>query len=165
MPDPLDDHDQLAEALNFAAGAAQHYLGDIDQARILCPGFEKTIDGWTDAMPETGDGTLAALRELATRGASAATRSSGPRFFHFVMGGGTPAALGADWLTSTYDQVAFAWASSPLAARLEQVALDWFAPALRAAARVRRRIHERSDDGQLRRLGCRAQLVGGALRR
>ena len=125
MPDPLDDHDQLAEALNFAAGAAQHYLGDIDQARILCPGFEKTIDGWTDAMPETGDGTLAALRELATRGASAATRSSGPRFFHFVMGGGTPAALGADWLTSTYDQVAFAWASSPLAARLEQVALDW----------------------------------------
>jgi glutamate/tyrosine decarboxylase-like PLP-dependent enzyme len=125
VPDPLDEHDQLAEALDFAAGAAQRYLIEIDQARILRPDFEKTIDGWTDAMPETGDGTLAALRELAARGASAATRSSGPRFFHFVMGGGTPAALGADWLTSTYDQVAFAWASSPLAARLEQVALDW----------------------------------------
>ena len=76
-------------------------------------------------MPEHGDGTLAAVSELAARGRQAATRSSGPRFFHFVMGGGTPAALAADWLTSAYDQVAFGWASSPMASRLEQVAVDW----------------------------------------
>jgi glutamate/tyrosine decarboxylase-like PLP-dependent enzyme len=76
-------------------------------------------------MPEEGDGSLATLAELVTRARAAATRSSGPRFFHFVMGGGTPAALGADWLTSAYDQVAYAWASSPFAARLEQVAIDW----------------------------------------
>jgi glutamate/tyrosine decarboxylase-like PLP-dependent enzyme len=76
-------------------------------------------------MPEEGAGTLAALTELADRARETATRSSGPRFFHFVMGGGTPAALGADWLASAYDQVAYAWASSPFAARLEQIAVDW----------------------------------------
>lgn len=57
-------------------------------------------------MPEEGVGTLRARRELGDRAGPAATRTGGPRFFHFVMGGGIPAALDADWLTSAYDQVA-----------------------------------------------------------
>ena len=46
-------------------------------------------------------------------------------FFHFVVGGATPAALGGDLLTSVLDPIAYAWASSPFATRLEQVALGW----------------------------------------
>jgi hypothetical protein len=42
-----------------------------------------------------------------------------------LWGGGTPAALAADWLAPAYDQVAYAWASSALAAHPEQVAIDW----------------------------------------
>lgn len=112
-------------ALRLAADEAHSYLAALDDAVVLDPGTEAAVAAWSDPMPEDGDGGLAALRELAQRGRDTATRSSGPRFFHFVMGGGTPAALGADWLTSTYDQVAYTWASSPFAMRLEQVAIDW----------------------------------------
>jgi len=123
--DPLDERDQVTAALSVAAEEARVYLSDLDSRAVLDPGAEEIVQGWSDPMPEEGDGTLAALRELAERGQQAAMRSSGPRFFHFVMGGGTPASLGADWLTSVFDQVAFGWASSPMAARLEQVATDW----------------------------------------
>jgi glutamate/tyrosine decarboxylase-like PLP-dependent enzyme len=41
------------------------------------------------------------------------------------MGGGTPAALAADWLTGALDQIAFTWTSSPFAMRLEKISLGW----------------------------------------
>ena len=125
MADPLLDRGELDAALEFSANAARSYLAQIGTEYVVQPGTEEAVERWNDPMPEHGDGALAALAELASRAREAATRSSGPRFFHFVMGGGTPAALGADWLTSAYDQVAYAWASSPLAARLEQVATGW----------------------------------------
>ena len=125
MADPLADRDQLGAALEFALSASQRYLKGLHDEYVLSPDVEAVIERWADPMPEEGVGSLAALRELDDRAADAAIRSSGPRFFHFVMGGGTPAALAADWLASAYDQAAYAWASSPFAARLEQVAVDW----------------------------------------
>lgn len=125
MTDPLAERADLDSALEFAARAARCYLEDIGDAPVLNANTELAIAGWSDPMPEEGVGALTALAELADRAREAATRSSGPRFFHFVMGGGTAAAVGADWLASAYDQPAYAWASSPFAARLEQVAIDW----------------------------------------
>jgi glutamate/tyrosine decarboxylase-like PLP-dependent enzyme len=125
MGDPLSERDQLEAALELAATRAREYLSGVPSEHVLSPDTEVVIDSWRDPMPEHGDGTLAAIEELADRGRDTATRSSGPRFFHFVMGGDTPAALAADWLTSAYDQPAYAWASSPFATRLEQVAIDW----------------------------------------
>lgn len=125
MADPLDEREQVTQALSLAAKEAERYLQGIAIDPVLPQGAEDRVRGWTDRMPERGDGTMAAVAEVAQRGIATATRSSGPRFFHFVMGGGTPAALAADWLTSTFDQVAFGWASSPFASRLDQVATDW----------------------------------------
>jgi glutamate/tyrosine decarboxylase-like PLP-dependent enzyme len=125
VADPFAESDQLDAVLALASGSARRYLRGVRGELVLAPDVEASLSRWSDAMPEDGVGALAALTELGDRARKAATRSSGPRFFHFVMGGGTPAALGADWLTSAYDQPAYAWASSPFASRLEQVAVDW----------------------------------------
>lgn len=125
MSDPLALRTEIQDAVALAAREASTYLAGLEEDLVLSPEAESTIQDWADPMPEEGVGALAAIGELAARGNATATRSSGPRFFHFVVGGTTPAALGADWLASTYDQTAFAWASSPLATRLETVATDW----------------------------------------
>ncbi len=125
MADPLELRTELEEALELAAAEAREYVAALPSEPVLRPGAESALSEWHGGLPESGDGAPAAIAELAAKAEKAATRSSGPRFFHFVMGGGTPAALAADWLASAYDQVAYAWASSPLGSHLERVATAW----------------------------------------
>ena len=125
MTDPLHLRDELADALELAADQAQQYLSGIDTDRVLDGVAAERLADWGGPLPDDGTGAPPALAELAERARPTATRSSGPRFFHFVVGGTTPAALGADWLTSAFDQMAFSFTSSPLAVRLETIAVDW----------------------------------------
>ena len=122
MGDPLLEHGAVEECLRVVADEAVRYLGEVDSAPVRPP---DTSDRLPLALPDEGAGSLASIRALIEATEAGATRSAGPRFFHFVMGGGTPAALAADWLTSAVDQIAFNWVSSPFAMRLEEIAVGW----------------------------------------
>jgi len=118
--DPLREKGNESEALAYVFEQATRYLADLDDSSVL-PDRAASIGG---DLPEDGDGALDALAALVAASGSA-TRSSGPRFFHFVTGGTTPAALGADWLTSVLDQNSFSAVSSPFGANVEDVAIRW----------------------------------------
>lgn len=127
MSEPLQlpRREELDPVLEDVASAARDYLGSVDERRVLDPEVERTMEPFHRSLPDEGLGAREALREILERGLPAATTTSGPRFFHWVTGGVTPAALGADWLTGLLDQQAYAWLGSPLGAELELVALDW----------------------------------------
>jgi glutamate/tyrosine decarboxylase-like PLP-dependent enzyme len=117
---PLELRDEEHAALAYVLEEAGRYLGELDESPVL-PSREGRFGG---PLPDNGDGALTALAELVA-GSGLATRSSGPRFFHFVTGGTTPAALSADWLTSLLDQNSFSRVSSPLGIELEDIAIRW----------------------------------------
>jgi hypothetical protein len=62
--------------------------------------------------------------------------SSSGRFFGFVVGGATPAALAADWLTSAWDQNAGLYVLGPAASVVEETAATWLLDVLGLPARA-----------------------------
>jgi len=123
VSDPLQASD-TAEALRFIAAEGERYLAGVSARRVRPENAEAAAAALDGRLPERGDGTMRTLADLVAA-SDGALGSAGPRFFHWVTGGSTPAATAADWFTSALDQNAFAFDSSPLGTRLEMLSLDW----------------------------------------
>ena len=124
MPPTPPDPVEIPGVLAAASAAAGDYLAGIERRPVREPHAEEVAASFGGDLPDDGVGAVEAIEELI-RGFDGAIHSAGPRFFHFVNGGVTPAALAADWLTSTLDQNAGSWVSTPIGAHLEVVALRW----------------------------------------
>jgi glutamate/tyrosine decarboxylase-like PLP-dependent enzyme len=134
MTDPLHRDQETEAALRLVADEASRYLAELDDSPVRLHEADVAADRFDGALPSEGTGALEALRELIEQGVPAAVRSSGPRMFHFVTGGVTPAALGGDWLASALDQNAFSWVGTPLGSRLEAVTIRWLKDLFRLPA-------------------------------
>ena len=121
----LEGRQEFERVIDLVTREAARYLAEVDKLPVRHRGAEDAAHSFGGPLPEDGDGALDALAEIVDEGFEASIASGGPRFFHWVIGGATPAALGADWLASTLDQNAAAWDSSLLGTRLELVAIDW----------------------------------------
>lgn len=93
------DAAQLPLLLEQTLTAATAYLASID-AR---PPATALVVQDPPGLPDAGMGAAATLAHFLQRYGDAMPASNGPRFWGFVTGGATPAALMADWLVSAYD--------------------------------------------------------------
>jgi len=123
-----DEHPFVAAfpALDQAIALAKEYLSTLPSrpvARdITAETLAKALD---EPLPERGSDPAEVVAEWFSRAEVGIVASPGPRFFGFVNGGSTPAALAGDWLASAIDQNAGVWLGSPAAAQTEEVVLRW----------------------------------------
>ena len=80
--------------LDLVAGAAPEYLASLAGRPVHDPAARALLDDLGGPLPEEGLGAPESVAELLRIGTGAATHSSGPRFFHLVVGGVTRAGAG-----------------------------------------------------------------------
>ena len=116
---------EIDDVLELVVGEARTYIKSLDDRPLRDEKAEAFADAFEASLPEEGVGALAAVRELLDDGLPASVASSGPRFFHYVIGGVTPAALGAAWLTDAIDQNPGLWDASPMGSALGRISVAW----------------------------------------
>ncbi|HET7169665.1 MAG TPA: pyridoxal-dependent decarboxylase [Candidatus Limnocylindrales bacterium] len=105
-------------AIEFLSSLPERPVGaSSDRAGLLA--------GLGGPLPRIGLPAEAVIEDLVRAAEPGLMAIPGPRYFGFVIGGSLPAALAADWLTSTWDQNAGIYACGPAASVVEEVVSDW----------------------------------------
>jgi glutamate/tyrosine decarboxylase-like PLP-dependent enzyme len=119
----MDDVRALLEA---TAAIAADYVESLDD-RPIFPDVtpEQLREALGGPMPEQPIPAQQVVAELAAAADPGVVALGSGRYFGFVIGGALPAALAADWLTSTWDQNAGLYVAGPSASVVEQVTREW----------------------------------------
>lgn len=118
--------DDYRDALREAHDAALAWLDSVPERPIgpqLTPAEALTRFG--GPLPDHGTDPGAVVSELARLADPGLMSMPSPRFFGWVIGGTLPAALGADWLVSAWDQNAAMRLATPAVNAAEDVAGSW----------------------------------------
>jgi glutamate/tyrosine decarboxylase-like PLP-dependent enzyme len=121
--------------LDTASTHAISHLENLDETSVAATADVATLRSQL-VKPLTPEGVSPeqVLEELVRDVEGGLLGSAGGRFFGWVIGGVLPAALGADWLTSAWQQNAALYACSPAAAVVEEIVGDWLKDVLRLPA-------------------------------
>ncbi|MBC7848131.1 MAG: aspartate aminotransferase family protein, partial [Chitinophagaceae bacterium] len=94
------DLNQLELILSRTQQFSVEYLEGINSRRVSSSGNGTSLP----ALPATGFGAMESMNVFEKQFYPNILASSGPRYWGFVTGGTTPAAIAGDWLSTVFDQ-------------------------------------------------------------
>ena len=112
--------------LDRAVFHAKQWLDAVPDRRVPATGSaEDAIARLGADLPENGTPAAEVIDRLAAAVEPGLMLSPSGRFYGWVMGGTLPAAMGADWLVSAWDQNAGMRDSTPGVVAAEEIAAHW----------------------------------------
>jgi glutamate/tyrosine decarboxylase-like PLP-dependent enzyme len=122
----MDSHSKYHAVLNRVLTHALNHLDSLNESSVSATSTKEELRMRLN-RPLSDCGTAAdqVIDDLVSDSAGGWLGNAGGRFFGWVIGGAVPAALAADWLTSTWDQNAALYACGPAAAIIEEICGAW----------------------------------------
>lgn len=116
----------MTDPLQRAVAHAREWLDSLGTgpagATATAAQLRQALGGPLPEAPGDASGIIDALAANARAGLNANT---GGRFYGWVMSGGLPGALAADWLVSAWDQNTGLFSVAPAASMIEEIAGGW----------------------------------------
>jgi len=116
---------EIENLINQLQTALADAIRGMDDRPALTPGADAALKNLTGPLPDIGCGARKSIEKLLEINAKAAANTGGPKCFHFIIGGSTPAATAADLLATAYETVTYTWVLSPVGVQMELQALNW----------------------------------------
>jgi len=117
--------DEIENLIDQLQTALANTIRGMDDRPALVQGAEAALESLNEPLPEKGCGAQQSIEKLLEMNSRAAANTGGPKCFHFIIGGNTPASMAADLLATAYETVAYTWDVSPVGVQMELQALDW----------------------------------------
>ncbi|MEA2433570.1 MAG: hypothetical protein QOG54_1027 [Actinomycetota bacterium] len=118
----MPHNDLLADVLAYATS----FLDELTERPVK---WSATVDELRAALdtplPDSPSRAEDVIAELIKSAEAGIVGTTSPRYFGFVIGGAMPAAIAADWLTTTWDQNAGLFVGGPSASVVEEVSGRW----------------------------------------
>ena len=114
------------ELLRRTAEIAGDFLDSLDERPVFPrDSMEDIAEALGGPLPDSPTDPLEVVELLAREVDRGVVATAGSRYYGYVTGSALPATIGADWLTTIWDQCAGLGALGPSAMVVEEIAGDW----------------------------------------